>query len=557
MTKPTLHAGSVAATAVSAAVRAASAVAAGFCLTAGLSLIAWALTPSGSESAAGAVHVAGVAFASAHFLPVSLQGTALTIRPLLLTGVMLAVIVTAAGRGRPVHGRLLEALHACIFALAYGLAVDILAALAAPSTDVTPGLGAPLLLAALGAVGSLAGSASAWRSWWADTAPVWMRAALGGAGATLVALSAAASAVLAVRLVVTVPDALHVAGLTARSLGDTITLALLCLALVPNAVIAAIGYVSGAGFTLGAAGYSPLAVHTAPLPAIPLLSAVPGATPGAAAWATLACPVIAAVVGGVILRRALAGSRLEVWRRLAVCAAASVAVGIAVVAASAAAGGGVAGGPWAVTGAPPFATGGLIALVTLVVGGAVAVPAGRAVRSAAVLGDTVDLARDLAVADETADDGTADDDAVDFGDIAVDDDAASVISGTAGTAGTADDSTIDDAGEAGIAPHDHDDETDDLDPAFEDSDTDDPDSEDAGAENDDAAAMPAELRPAASGERADAEPPSPVDTALDPVARDTAPDDPFRADPAASREPAIVGDDDAGAADGSGLAQAG
>ncbi|MEO7125180.1 MAG: DUF6350 family protein [Nakamurella sp.] len=373
MTRLSMQPGGAAATAASALLRAAAAVLAGAALTTGLSLVLWAVTPGAGTEANSAIAAGAVAFAAAHFLPVSISGTALTLTPLLLTAVMIAVIMTAVGRARPVHGRLLEALHASVFVVAYGLGVDAMVALAAPMGAAHAGLGAPLAVAALGAGLSLGNKATAWRAWWEATSPTWFRQATHAAVATVLALVSTAAIVLSIALAASIPNALRITQLTVHSIGDAFGMTMVSLAFVPNAVIAALGYVSGAGFSVGTATYSPLAVHAADLPALPLLSAVPpDGAPGIAAWSTLLAPVVAALVGAWVLRR-VGENR---WQRLAACGLTALLVGTVVAALVAAGSGGVAGGPWAVMGAAPLLVGPLVAGVVLLMTAATTVPAG-------------------------------------------------------------------------------------------------------------------------------------------------------------------------------------
>jgi hypothetical protein len=366
--------GRVTATVSSAGLRALAAAAAGFALTAGLSLVLWALSPSSGSDAGEALRGGAVAFAAAHFLPVTISGTALTLRPLLLTGVVIAVMMTAVGHARSVRGRALEALHAGVFTVVYGAGVAALVTMAAPAGSARANLLAPATVAAVGAVLSLVQGATDWRSWWAATVPEWVRRSLRAAMTTVLALISTSAAVLAIALAVSIPDALGIAQLTVHSVGDAIGVVLLCLAFLPNAVIATIGYVSGAGFSIGAAGYSPLAVHTADLPAVPLLAAVPEAHPGVAAWATLLAPILAALIGAWALRR-VGVSRLQ--RLAAVCSTALI-VGAVTAGLAAVGGGGVGGGAWTEMGADPLTAGGLIAGMVLLVTASLVVPTGWA-----------------------------------------------------------------------------------------------------------------------------------------------------------------------------------
>ncbi|MFG3100367.1 DUF6350 family protein [Streptomyces sp. NPDC048182] len=82
---------------------------------------------------------------------------------------------------------------------------------------------------------------------------------------------------------------------------------LLCLALVPNAAVWAAAYALGPGFVVGTGhAIGPLAAaSTPPLPAFPLLSAVPDAGPSTPLhWAAGAVPLAAGVVVGWVTARA-------------------------------------------------------------------------------------------------------------------------------------------------------------------------------------------------------------------------------------------------------------
>lgn len=85
---------------------------------------------------------------------------------------------------------------------------------------------------------------------------------------------------------------------------------LLCLTLLPNAAVWAVGYAAGPGFVLGAGHVvGPLSSDPAPLlPPFPLLAAVPEAGRGGPAhWAAGAVPLVAGVLAGWFVGRA-AGS---------------------------------------------------------------------------------------------------------------------------------------------------------------------------------------------------------------------------------------------------------
>lgn len=142
-----------------------------------------------------------------------------------------------------------------------------------------------------------------------------------------------------------------------------VVLAVAQLALVPNLVLWAAAWLAGPGFAVGeGTSFAPRGVVDGPLPAVPLLGALPGADwsgPGAA-WApvvVVACgavagwfawrrlepslvgwPDVAAVVAGVVLAAGLLVALLEWW-----------------------AGGAVGAGRLAVVGAHPLVTAALVA----------------------------------------------------------------------------------------------------------------------------------------------------------------------------------------------------
>ena len=362
----------IAATTLSAVLRAAAAVLAGLVLVSGSALVLWALTPGDGSDSAVAVRGGAVAFAAAHFLPVSFSGAAISLSPLLLTGVMIAVVATSAGRARMVRGRLLEALHVSVFVVIYAVGIDAASAALAPTGTVRAGLAGPLAVGSVGAAAALAFHATAWRGFWRAAAPPWLQVGVRGALVATLALLTAGAAALAAGLIVAFPHVATVAGLTVRAPGDALGMTLLCLAFLPNAVIAAVGYVTGAGFSVGAATFSPLAVHHAELPAIPLLAAAPEHASSAAAWVVLIGPVAAAALAGVLIVRGTTTRR----DRLAACGVTAAVAAVAVAALAAVSGGGVAGGAWAAAGAPALVTGGLVAGITLVVTIALAVSTG-------------------------------------------------------------------------------------------------------------------------------------------------------------------------------------
>ena len=350
---------------VSAVLRGVAAALAGLVLLGGLALLVWAITPTTGSHAGGLLRSSTVVYAAGHFLPVTVAGTALTIRPLAVSLIAVLVVASAASRGKAVRGRTVEAVHGLVLAVAYAATVDLVARYLVPSQDVQL-TAAPLLVACLGVVLGLATHRTAWNRWWRRAAPRFLRAGVRGGVAAVCILLAAGAAAVAVGLAASFRDAVQVNGLVAPGPGDGFGLALLSLAFLPNAVVAGLGYLSGAGFVIGAGSYSPFGSAPVELPAIPVLTAAPDAqasSPGGLVM--LAVPVLAGIVVALWIDRRL-GLR---WQRMAAAAIASGFTGLVVAGLAAAARGGVAGGPWASTGVPPLlaggAVGGVLALVSL------------------------------------------------------------------------------------------------------------------------------------------------------------------------------------------------
>jgi hypothetical protein len=130
------------------------------------------------------------------------------------------------------------------------------------------------------------------------------------AGAALVAAVLALSAVLVA--VAMVGGAARFRELFA-SLGvdavGGVALALLCLALAPNALTWGVAYLCGAGFTVGeGTWFSPLQMTGGTEPALPLFGFLPTTEPASWAAAVVVAPVIAGCAAGWLVQRRLAAT---------------------------------------------------------------------------------------------------------------------------------------------------------------------------------------------------------------------------------------------------------
>ncbi|UGQ14535.1 DUF6350 family protein [Yinghuangia sp. ASG 101] len=154
-------------------------------------------------------------------------------------------------------------------------------------------------------------------------APARAALASGAAGALLLAVGGAI-----VVLASTITHAGEIGRLADRVADggpETLALALLCAALLPNAIVCAVAYASCAGFALGVGTtVAPGEVTVGALPALPLLGAVPEAT-SAAGWCTLAVPAVAGVGAGLVAaRRTSAGS---LWTTAGTAASGGIVTG--------------------------------------------------------------------------------------------------------------------------------------------------------------------------------------------------------------------------------------
>lgn len=128
-----------------------------------------------------------------------------------------------------------------------------------------------------------------------------------GARAALVAVAALvafAAVITAIWVVVGRDAVLEITrGLGADPVG-AVALALIQIVTIPNLVLWAASWVIGPGFAVGTGTvFSPLEVASSPLPAVPLLGALPGQPLGALAWLVLIVPIAAGVVGMVSMWR--------------------------------------------------------------------------------------------------------------------------------------------------------------------------------------------------------------------------------------------------------------
>ena len=336
-------------------------VAAGALLTVCLALgvTGWFLADAGAHGQPrDALRVGALAWLMAHGSGLVVAGVTVTAVPLLLTlvaGWLVWRIGHQVGDSISGHGPDSDQISdgerdwtvptaAVAFMAGYLLVTAVTLALAGtPQTapSESRALGWSLLLALLvGGPAIATGSGRA--AIWAAVVPAHLRAAAATCAAIVRTFLLAALVALLAALAVDLGTAANVVSGLQLSAGETTVYAGLSTLLLPNATVFAGSYLLGPGFAVGAQTLvSPTVVVTGPLPAFPLLAALPdsGPTPAWTVW-LVAVPVVVAAYAAARAQRRRPTLR---WDRGALrgCAG-GVAAGL-VVAALAGLAGGVVG----------------------------------------------------------------------------------------------------------------------------------------------------------------------------------------------------------------------
>jgi hypothetical protein len=268
-------------------------IAAGWAIAVGVSslivlaLVVWAADSTSTASAGGAMRFAVQLWLLAHRSALRIPaGGALTIPPIALT--VLAGLLVARGAAliarstdvvdRAGLGRIVAAVT-----LPYAVLAAILAAVAR-SSSLRPSIGAAFVCATLiGGVAATIGAAKgggligvAWRA-----VPVQMRRSLEAAGAAGGVLMGAAI-LLAMGSLIAHAHSFGSALGSYHSGPGEFSMTLLSVLFIPNAVCFAAAYIAGPGFAIGSGTAVTYAgAHLGPMPAFPLLAAVPS---GPAPW---------------------------------------------------------------------------------------------------------------------------------------------------------------------------------------------------------------------------------------------------------------------------------
>src|SRR3954452_16811724 len=333
-------------------------------------LVAWAADSRSAASAARALRTALQLWLAAHRVPMQVEGGTIVLAPLGLTlalGWLVARAAAVLARGQQVEDPRGVGVVALAVGVPYGVIATFVAA-AAHSSQVRPAPAVALLgglvLGVVSAGWGAARGVGLVRACWSQLPPIVARTVSAG-------LCAAAVLVAGGLLLVVAGLAAHAASawsdvgaLGGGAVGASAVVAL-DLVRVPNAALAAVGYLAGPGFAIGGATTVSIgSVHSGPLPALPLLAAVPHSAAGAAVEALVLATVVGAGIAAAVIVARL-GERLLRTMVLALGAVAVAGLSIAVLVGVA--GGSAGPGRMSTVGASPWQTGLAVAAEVAVV----------------------------------------------------------------------------------------------------------------------------------------------------------------------------------------------
>ena len=190
------------------------------------------------------------------------------------------------------------------------LAAIIMTAAAGTSHWVTAMVGALLIGLCSGLVGASRGA----RVNPFGGLPHWARGLPKAVGSTVAICLAGGSAALAVALLVHASNVVHLHQQIGATGWGGVCLILLQLAWLPTMALWGTSWTVGPGFALGTETFvSPLGTHLGIVPALPVLGALPSngpLSPAACAW--FAVPVVAGIVGGILVMKSLPEAGFEI-----------------------------------------------------------------------------------------------------------------------------------------------------------------------------------------------------------------------------------------------------
>jgi len=339
-----------------------------------LALVGWFASDAGGHGrTSDALRVGADAWLLGLGAHLDLTGARLTFVPL---GITLVCVYVAHRLGRwaalssAVEDRAAAGLGTVVLAGIYGV-VALLTAVLASTPGVEPHLlrafGGGVVVGLVGGGTGIAAGAGHDTGWWSRL-PAGVRCVARGALGGVLLLLAVSSALLAFSLITDLTAAANVlARLHVDGPGGALATVLVA-ALTPNAVLLTGSYLLGPGFAVGAGTVvSPTSVVLGPVPAFPLLAALP--SQGTPPWWTAGLLAVPAVCAAVATRLALRRDPVDEFATAALRGLLGGLVGaVLLTALLSVAGGSVGPGRMSVVGAPTLAT--LAAAVaSMVVGG--------------------------------------------------------------------------------------------------------------------------------------------------------------------------------------------
>ncbi|GLZ43262.1 DUF6350 family protein [Actinokineospora sp. NBRC 105648] len=316
----------------------------GYAAVAAVLALVTAIAARAHFSTGGVLTAAVPGWLAAYQVPVRIDGHELGALPLLPTVlVMVLVWRAAAGAAERLEISTLREAGRVVLTVAgahavVGLALALLVSGGPVTVDPLAGLYYPALLAALAAIAGVLPASGVWALVSARVDPLALRGIRAGALA-VVALLAVGGAVLVLALVLSFGTVKQL--FLGDGAGSAIGMLLLSLGYLPNAVVAATGFAAGPGFSLGSVTVSPLDFAGGPVPALPLLGALPERGQ-LWWWLLLLLPAAVGVLVGWVLRDADESPR----GRLRAVSVAAVVVALAFAVLGGSAGGALGGGPF-------------------------------------------------------------------------------------------------------------------------------------------------------------------------------------------------------------------
>lgn len=298
-----------------------------FCYLAVAMLLAALTAAAGADSSvAWLARVGAAGWLAAHHIPLTIDGAPLGVLPLLFTLLLGALVARGAadiakrsGFHRPTDAGWVTGMIAGV----HGIGGAALALVATPATiTVDPALaavGCALVAGAAAGVGLIRPCAlvpAALRQ-----APGWVLPGLLAGLWGLTVLLIAGFATVLIAEMVSAPEVIQVSGSGAASV---LGLIVLSIGYLPNAAIAGLSWLAGPGFSVGALSVSPFMVRAAPVPAVPLLAALPPGPPQPWWAAAVAVPLL---VGAAVGRRCATVRDVPERLRVLGVAAAVIALG--------------------------------------------------------------------------------------------------------------------------------------------------------------------------------------------------------------------------------------